>query len=76
MQENAEPDRLLDKRELRKLVPLDPRTLQRLEDEGLFPVRIKMTHARVGWSLQEVVAWIEWRKSERFEDMSDGQNNA
>ena len=68
MEEQADHDRILDRHELRKLVPMHPRTLQRLEDVGLFPVRLQLGPSRIGWSLQEVVAWIEWRKNARFED--------
>jgi predicted DNA-binding transcriptional regulator AlpA len=77
MNDEIDYDRIIDRHELRKLVPLHPRTLQRLEDVGFFPVRLQLGQSRIGWSLQEVVAWIEWRKTARFDDVDGaGQSNA
>lgn len=43
-------------------VPLSRTTLWRLEREGLFPRRIKLSDNRVGWIEEEVNEWIASRK--------------
>ena len=43
-------------------VPLSRTTLWRLEREGLFPQRIKLSENRVGWIEEELDAWIQSRK--------------
>ena len=58
-------DRLIDRHELRTLVPLHPTQVARLEAAGMFPKRIRIGRARVAWSLLEVLAWIEERRAER-----------
>lgn len=58
-------DRLIDRRELRSLVPLHPTQIARLEAAGMFPRRIRIGQARVAWSLLEVLGWIEERRAER-----------
>lgn len=58
-------DRIVDKGELKKLVPYSPVHIDRLEAKRRFPKRIKLGPNRVGWSLQEVQKWIEARKEER-----------
>ena len=42
-----------------------PTHIARLEALGEFPRRIKLGRARVGWSLFEVLLWVEARKAER-----------
>jgi prophage regulatory protein len=58
-------DRLLDKKELNKLIPYSYSTIARLEKDGKFPERIRIGPCRVAWSLNEVLQWIEDRKAER-----------
>ena len=43
-------------------VLLSRTTLWRLEREGLFPQRNKLSENRIGWIEQEVLQWIESRK--------------
>jgi prophage regulatory protein len=62
-------DRLIDRQELRTLVPLHPTQIARLEAAGLFPRRIRIGQARVAWSLLEVLDWIEQRRVERDADV-------
>lgn len=66
--EPADYDRIIDKHELRMMVPFHPSYLKKLENEGKFPVRIQLGQSRVGWSLLEVIQWIEARKAARFGD--------
>ena len=58
-------DRIIDGKELKKLVPFSPMHIWRMEKAGVFPRRIKIGPNRVGWSLTEVYDWINARKAER-----------
>ena len=58
-------DRIILAPERRKLVPYSDMTIWRLERVNKFPRRIKLGANRVGWSLNEIIEWIEARKSER-----------
>lgn len=51
--------------ERRQLVPYSDMHIWRKEKAGTFPKRIKLGPNRVGWSLQEILDWIEDRKAER-----------
>jgi prophage regulatory protein len=55
-------DRLIDKKELRSLVPYSPSHIARLEKTGSFPRRIQLGPCRVAWSQYAVVEWIETKK--------------
>lgn len=59
------PERILDRRELRAMVPVGDMTIHRWEAAGRFPRRIHLGPNRIGWRLSEVLAWIESRPSER-----------
>ncbi|WP_214646840.1 helix-turn-helix transcriptional regulator [Ruegeria lacuscaerulensis] len=39
--------------------------LRRLEADGLFPPRIRLSPVRVVWAFNEVIAWINDRAEER-----------
>lgn len=43
-------------------VPVSRTTLWRMEREGRFPKRIKLSANRVGWIAEEVEQWIQSRK--------------
>jgi prophage regulatory protein len=43
-------------------VPLSRTTLWRLEREGLFPQRIKLSENRVGWLEEDIEQWIQRKK--------------
>lgn len=43
----------------------------RLEAQGLFPRRVQITPARVGWLESEVDAWIQARAAARYAPASD-----
>ena len=55
--------RLLSKRQVLDLVPYSPQHIQRLEDAGLFPKRIKLgnggRNAKAFWVEQEIQDWIQ-----------------
>lgn len=55
--------RLINRKELLKMVPLSDRTIYNLEQRGDFPRRIALTSRNVAWELEEVEQWIEERKS-------------
>jgi prophage regulatory protein len=57
--------RVIGSAELRQLVPFSDSYFWRLEKAGQFPRRIKIGQHRVGWALNEIVAWIEARKAQR-----------
>jgi prophage regulatory protein len=58
-------DRIISAAERRQLLPFSDMHIWRLEKAGKFPKRIKLGAHRVGWSYQEIAAWIEARKSQR-----------
>jgi prophage regulatory protein len=68
MQKNKVPSvegRIIGSAELRKLPPFSDAHFWRLEQAGEFPRRVKVGQRRVGWVLEEVLVWIEARKSQR-----------
>ena len=58
-------DRLIDSKELKKLVSYSRSHILRLEAKGMFPLRIHITPSKVVWSYSEVMAWIEAAKLTR-----------
>jgi prophage regulatory protein len=58
-------DRIIGSAERRRMIPFSDIHIWRLEQNGRFPKRIKLGEHRVGWDLDEIVAWIEVRKSQR-----------
>ena len=61
----SRPLELIDKKELRKIVPYCPQHIARLEKAGQFPIRVRLGQNRVAWLRTEVDAWIEERLRER-----------
>jgi len=61
-------DRIILAPERRQLVPYSHMQIWRMEKDGRFPKRIALGPNRVGWSLHEVLGWIEARKAERESD--------
>lgn len=59
--------RLLNKRQVREKTSLSQTTIDRLEKEGDFPRRGKITPngIRVGWEESEIDEWIEARLAKR-----------
>ena len=56
--------RLLSKRQLKELVLYSPQHIQRLEDAGKFPKRLRLGNgprSRVGWIEQEILDWLQLR---------------
>lgn len=64
-QDQNPPDRLIDARELRRLVPVSPMTIWRWERDHRFPARIRIGANRVAWRLSEVLAWIDEKADAR-----------
>lgn len=58
-------DRIILAPERRELVPFSDMHIWRMEKAGKFPKRIRLGPNRVGWSLGEIVEWIEARMAER-----------
>ena len=59
--------RILSKRQLKELVLYSPQHVQRLENAGVFPKRIRLGKKRVGWLEQEVYEWLQQRIDARDE---------
>ena len=57
--------RLIDKKELRKIVLYSHSTIYRMEKTGQFPQRIQIGPARVAWSLSDVLEWVEAKRQGR-----------
>jgi prophage regulatory protein len=56
--------RLLSKKQLKELVLYSSAHVQRLENAGQFPKRVRLGNgprARVGWVEQEVLDWLQAR---------------
>ena len=58
-------DRIIDRHELLTLTPYSLSQISRLEAAGEFPRRIPLSAGRIGWSLREVMSWVETRKANR-----------
>ena len=59
-------DRIIGWPELDPMVPYSRMHVNRLEKAGKFPKRMNLgENGRVGWSLREVLQWIESKKAER-----------
>lgn len=54
---------LINRKQLRKIIPLCDRTIYNMEKHGEFPKRFTITTRMVAWDLQEVEDWMEARKS-------------
>ena len=65
MTSSNEIDRIIDRNELKKLIPYSVTHILRLEAQGKFPARIRLGASRVGWSLLEIQEWIAERKTAR-----------
>ena len=62
--------KLLSKRQLKEVVLYSPQHIQRLEDAGRFPKRVRLgdgPRSRVGWVEQEVLDWLRERIAHRDE---------
>ena len=60
--------RFVGKKELRQLVLYSPQHIQRLEDAGRFPKRVRLgsgPRCRVGWVEEEVQDWLKERIQQR-----------
>ncbi len=58
-------NRLINRKELRTLVPYSDSQIYRMEKAGRFPARIRLGEGRVAWSLREVLEWIECKRQGR-----------
>ena len=56
--------RIITKKELRTIVPLCSQQIHRLEKQGKFPRRIRLSARRVGWRLSDIETWIEERAND------------
>lgn len=56
---------MIDKTELKKIVPFSSSYIAKLEKAGKFPRRVRLGPCRVGWLHHEVIEWIHERVSAR-----------
>ncbi len=64
-QDHDLPDRLIDAKELHRLIPVSPMTIWRWERDQRFPARIRIGPNRVAWRLSEILAWIDEKAGAR-----------
>jgi prophage regulatory protein len=60
--------RIVSKRQLRELVLYSPQHIQRLENAGQFPKRVRLGNGprgRVGWIEGEVLEWLNTKIAAR-----------
>ena len=58
-------NRLIDKKELRRLIPYSDSQVRRMEQAGTFPKRVRLGPGRVAWFLWQVLEWIDCRREGR-----------
>ena len=56
--------RIITRKQLLLLVPYTVQHIGRLEKTGKFPKRIPIGSRRVGWWLEEILAWLAGRGTE------------
>jgi len=62
--------RLLSKKQVREKVLYSPAHIQRLEDAGKFPKRVRLGQGRVGWVETEIDDWLLTKLRQRDTDNS------
>jgi len=62
--------RIIGRSELKQYVPYSAVHLWRLERQGRFPRRISFGANRIGWDLDEVLAWVDECKARRPQRLS------
>ena len=70
------PDRILDKKELRRMWPVSDMTIWRWERDGKFPKRLHLGQGRVGWRLSELLAEMDRLCAEREAEGADAPSGA
>jgi len=58
-QEADEGPRILDEKQVMRLIPFSRSTLWRMQKRGDFPLRRKFSPGRVGWAESEIQDWIQ-----------------
>ncbi len=66
------PDRVIDRKERRALIPYSDTHIDRMEAAGDFPLRVELGAGRVGWWLSEVMKWAKGRPRRRQGGMIRG----
>jgi prophage regulatory protein len=61
----ATPTRILRESSVRERIPVDPSTLWRWEQRGIFPRRVKIGPHAIGWYEHEVDQWLRNRAEAR-----------
>jgi predicted DNA-binding transcriptional regulator AlpA len=63
-QDDDNDDTLLPRKEVRKRVGISNSTMDRAEDDGLFPKRVRIGY-RVFWVEREINEWIRFHMADR-----------
>ncbi len=66
-------DHILRKQTVREQTGLSNTQIDRMEEEGLFPRRRKITKRIVGWSYNEIQNWINNRLHKQLELFEEGK---
>jgi predicted DNA-binding transcriptional regulator AlpA len=61
--QNLSPFHVLTMEQARKLCGLSKNTWINLENSGDAPVKLQLSKRRVGYLVQDIVAWLEKRRS-------------
>lgn len=64
--------RLINRKELLRMVPLSERTILDMEKRGEFPRRFSITKRLVAWDLGEIEQWIEDRREAAIQPVAPG----
>lgn len=59
------PDTILNAKQVTQITGLSRTTIWRLERTEMFPKRLQISSSRVGWSKEEINAWMETLKAAR-----------
>jgi len=62
---DSKPVRYLQKNDVLDIVPYSLSHIWRLEQQGLFPKRVRLGANRVGWVEAEIEAWLSSKLGER-----------
>lgn len=64
-------DRFIERNELVKVIPYSVNHFWKLESQGRFPKRIRLSSHRMGWLEREVLQWL-WKKRPAWYDAASG----
>ena len=60
--------KIIEMKNLVELCRLSRTTIWRLESQGLFPKRVKLSTRRIGWLETDILNWLEAQKGGQYEN--------